>query len=408
MPFQHHRWLRNSLLNLLIVSAIGVVLRYKIVYSLPFIDQKHLLHGHSHFAFSGWITQAIMILMVGRLSKDLENAFLKYKWLLTANLVAAYGMLITFPLEGYGLFSISFSTLSIFISYIFGYRYWTDLNRLQHSGPGDKWFKTAIACSIFSSLGTFALSVMMAAKIIHQNWYLASVYFYLHFQYNGWFFFACMGLAISAFFSLQPIKKLNRIHLLFSLAVVPAYFLSALWMNIPVWMYVLVIAAAIAQVAAWILMIGMIRRNWQSLKNILSSSGKWLLLLSSFALSIKLLLQLGSTIPALSNLAFGFRPIVIGYLHLVLLGVITIFLLGYMLSNRLIHHSRLRTTGIACFAAGIVINEILLMIQGVSALSYTNVPFINEALLGAAFLMFVSLLLVNLDRKPANMIQRTI
>jgi hypothetical protein len=34
----------------------------------------------------------------------------------------------------------------------------------------------------------------MATKNIHQNEYLASIYYYLHFQYNGWFFFACMGL----------------------------------------------------------------------------------------------------------------------------------------------------------------------------------------------------------------------
>ena len=34
-------------------------------------------------------------------------------------------------------------------------------------------------------------------------------------------------------------------------------------------------------------------------------------LFSALALSLKFLLQLGSTIPALSQLAFGFRPIVI-------------------------------------------------------------------------------------------------
>jgi hypothetical protein len=40
------------------------------------------------------------------------------------------------------------------------------------------------------------------------------------------------------------------------------------------------------------------------------------LCLSAIALSIKLLLQLGAVIPALSTWAFGLRPIVIGYLHL--------------------------------------------------------------------------------------------
>ena len=54
---------------------------------------------------------------------------------------------------------------------------------------------------------------------------------------------------------------------------------------------------------------------------------KYILLFVGFALSAKFLLQLGSTIPALSQLGFGFRPIVIAYLHLVLLAVISLFLL---------------------------------------------------------------------------------
>ena len=46
---------------------------------------------------------------------------------------------------------------------------------------------------------------------------------------------------------------------------------------------------------------------------------------------MKLSLQMVSVVPSLSTLTVGFRPIVIGYLHLVLLGVITIFLIGYFI-----------------------------------------------------------------------------
>ena len=64
MKFTLFRWLKISLFNLLIVATLGVILRYKILYYLPFVDQKHLLHGHSHFAFAGWISQALMVLLV--------------------------------------------------------------------------------------------------------------------------------------------------------------------------------------------------------------------------------------------------------------------------------------------------------------------------------------------------------
>ncbi|MGB4845177.1 MAG: hypothetical protein WBP16_11990, partial [Ferruginibacter sp.] len=97
------RWLKIALINLLIVATLGVVLRYKILFPLPFVDQKHLLHGHSHFAFAGWITQALMTLLVIYLARQTEKPiYKKYRWLLLANLLTAYGMLIAFPIEGYG------------------------------------------------------------------------------------------------------------------------------------------------------------------------------------------------------------------------------------------------------------------------------------------------------------------
>ena len=103
------RWLKISLVNLLIVAILGVVLRYKILYPLPFVDQKNLLHGHSHFAFAGWITQALMTLMIIYLVQHSKsNLYKKYRWLLWANLLTAYGMLVAFPIEGYTALQLLF------------------------------------------------------------------------------------------------------------------------------------------------------------------------------------------------------------------------------------------------------------------------------------------------------------
>ncbi len=395
MDYKIQHWLKIAVFNLLIVAAIGVVLRYKIAYSLPFINQKHLLHGHSHFAFAGWITQALMILLAGDLLKQNGGVgFVKYRWLLNGNLFTAYGMLVAFPIEGYGLYSIIFSTLSIIVSYAFALAYWKDLNMLPVKAVSHLWFKAAIAFNAFSSLGAFALAFMMVAKIVHQNWYLAAEYFYLHFQYNGWFFFACMGLLMAKLSVHAPPLILKKIFLLFVTAVVPAYFLSALWVNLPLWIYLLVIAAAFAQAAGWAYAIGVIKKQFIILKQSMPSIAIWLLIFSAAALSIKLILQLGSTIPSLSNLAFGFRPIVIGYLHLVLLGVITLFIIGYMFAANGILHNKNAAAGAGIFAAGIIINEIFLMIQGIAALNYISIPFINQVLLITAGIMFTGLFIL--------------
>ena len=308
-----HKWLRIAFLNLLIVSVLGVILRYKIAFSLPFIDQKNLLHGHSHFAFTGWITQALMFLLIRQLKHDEQCIVIKkYKWILLSNLLTAFGMLLSFPVEGYGLFSIIFSTLSIFVSYWFAIVFWKDLKLQPIKLLSHKWFKAAVFFNALSSIGAFTLAYIMVKKIMIQKLSLLSVYFFLHFQYNGWFFFACLGLLISVIEQYINDKRLlNIIFLSFFIACFPAYFLSALWLTLPTVIFLMVIASALTQIIAWSFLIYCIWIYRTSFSNISSFSIN-LFKLSALALTLKLLLQLISTIPSLSQLAFGFRPIVIG------------------------------------------------------------------------------------------------
>ena len=401
------KWIRIACFNLLLVALIGVILRYKILFSLPFVDQKHLLHGHSHFAFAGWVTQILMVLLIDAVgTQKNQPLFPKYQWLLIGNLITAYGMLLSFPVQGYGLFSISFSTLSIIVSYVFAITLWKDINTIKQKQVSHLWFKAALLWSVLSSIGAFALAFMMATKTVHQNWYLAAVYFFLHFQYNGWFLFACMGLLFHQMYKANcTLASSRKIFWLFAIACLPAYLLSTLWMHLPLIVYLLVIAAAFAQVIGWILII----KNVQQLKQIFFSrknnTAYILLCLSALAFSIKLLLQLGSTIPSLSDIAFGFRPIVIGYLHLALLGVITLFILGYCLFTHSTIFNTTNKKGITIFALGVVLNEVLLMLQGVTFMGYTIIPYMNEALLFTAIVLFSGLLLLNFPIRKHKFVQ---
>ena len=121
--------------------------------------------------------------------------------------------------------------------------------------------------------------------------------------------------------------------------------------------------------------------------------------LSAIALTIKLFLQAGSTIPALSTWAYGFRPIIIGYLHLILLGVITLFILGYAMYEGYLPHNRNAIRGISIFVAGFIFNELLLLVEGLGAITYTAIPYVNEVLLFAAVVMFSGLLILNVSAK---------
>lgn len=397
MNRQLRTWLRISLISLLLVALAGLIMRYKIIYPLPVVDQKNLLHAHSHFAFAGWITQALMTLLVYYLYQRGDvNAFSRYRPLLWANIITAYGMLFTFPFLGYQFPSILFSTLSIFVSYWFAIQYWRDAGLAPNRNITTYWFRAAVVFNAVSSAGAFYLAYMLASKSAHTTHYLASVYFFLHFQYNGWFFFACMGLlSYRLLLSGVAATKIRQVFLLFVVACVPAYFLSALWLPIGKFIYIMVVVAALLQLVGWGVLMREAVRLFPVIRKQVTVFAGVLFVFFAVALSIKLLLQAASVIPSLSRYAFGFRPIIIGYLHLVLLGVITVFLLAYIAAYRLIPLTAAVRWGIILFTAGIISNELLLMMQGIADMRYEPLPAVNKWLLGAALMLFSGMLLVN-------------
>ncbi len=102
-----NKWLTVSLINLAVVALLGVVLRSKILFPIPGIDFKNLLHAHSHFAFGGWITLCLLVLMTYEILPRQYSKKPVYKWLLTGVFLCAVGMLFTFHVPGVCLFFYS-------------------------------------------------------------------------------------------------------------------------------------------------------------------------------------------------------------------------------------------------------------------------------------------------------------
>src|SRR5690606_8183364 len=128
-------WTRMALINLAIVAFLGLSLRGKIVFFMPFIDFKYLMHAHSHFAFGGWVTLVLLALMTYRILTESMYRKPVYQWLLGGIVVNAYGMLLSFPFQGYGFYSILFSTLFIFVTYGYTFVFVRDILRTAVSGP---------------------------------------------------------------------------------------------------------------------------------------------------------------------------------------------------------------------------------------------------------------------------------
>jgi hypothetical protein len=342
-----------------------------------------------------------MAWVIYRYNKGLDLK--KYNQLFCLGQISAFGMLFTFPFLGYHWPSIGFSTLSVVFSYAMAYRIWIDAGKGSLPMPVIRWFRAAVVMLVLSTFGTFFLAWLMMQKGYSQEWYIGAVYFFLHFQYNGWFLFAILGF-FYCFLSYIPYQSgchsRSQVFWLLLSASIPAYFLSALWMRLPAWMYWSAVLAGILQLAALCYFTLTLLRCVRGTSAAVSPFVKWLWGFALLAFVLKILMQALSVIPSITHFAFGFRPIVIGYLHMVLLGMVSFFMMGFFVQAKLVQlETSLAKNGMILFIGGVLLMEALLMLQGVYSIWYIAIPKANEILFGFALLIFAGLLCLLLAQK---------
>ncbi|MFB0966224.1 MAG: hypothetical protein QMB15_02045, partial [Cloacibacterium sp.] len=260
--------LKFSVFSFVIVAILGVLMRYKIAFSLPFVEQKHLQEAHSHFAFYGFITSCIYILVAQYLSKTVIGIQMnKYQILIGVNFFASYGMLLSFLYAGYFWLSIIFSTIALLNSFVYYFFLYRDLKNLQETSK--IWFLAAFFFAVLSSLGVFTLSYMMASKNVVQELYLASTYFYLHFQYNGFFIFLCLGLLFYHLKEKGILISSTENKMIFGLLFIGCFIgfgLSVLWLKLPVFIYLVIVLATLVQTHGAFVFFKWIKNQWPKIK----------------------------------------------------------------------------------------------------------------------------------------------
>lgn len=377
------KWAVILLFNLVLLAVSGTLLRYKIAFSLPAIDQQAMLHAHSHFAFSGWLSQAFMFMMLLAVFRKTTEPVSEYNTILLTHLISAYGILISFLFGDNNLVYIIFSLINVIAALWFAGKIFGKL-KSSIIETTFRWFKTALVFFVLSLLGSVVYSWIHISGNTNIKLHLIIEYFFLHFTYNGWFVFAGFGLLYSFFTDeIRNSKRLYRIWLMFTIACVPAYLLSVLWLKLNLVVHLIVVAAALMQLVAWFMLMPAIKKL-----NNLNKVTSVLWMLAAVAYTIKLILQAGSTIPELSHFAFGYRPVVIGYLHLMLLGVCSFFVIGSLLHSGLIRLNKIIFTGVLVFITGVILNELFLSVQGISAIVGTYFASIQYWLFGAVLVIF--------------------
>ena len=309
--------------------------------------------------FLGWIFNVLYLSFVEyHLPQKNQAPYLKF-FLVLQTLVMA--MMISFPLQGYGLYSIIFSTLHTFAAIGFIILF---ILRTKGQRSVSLWFaRVALVFFFISTAGPFSLGYLMSNGLGQSHWYNFSIYYYLHFQYNGFFLFGIFSL----FYQLLERKQITfnfKSALLFgrlmALACVLAYSLSILFAKPGLFFNATGAVAGVLQIIATIVFLRQLVSLRRQIRVHFHPLTYPLLKVVLLAFVVKVLLQLFSADPQIAQLAYALRPVVIAYLHLVLLGIITLFVMLWYVERGFVSES-LALKSLSVLLIGFLGSEICLV-----------------------------------------------
>ena len=305
-------------------------------------------------------------------------------------------MLFSFPFQGYGAVSITFSTLYIFASYALGWKLYHDVK--GESRPVSITLRAGTIFLLLSSIGPFALGYFMSQGMGDSIYYKLSIYWFLHFLYNGFFLMVIVSYAFKHF---PPARHARIIAWSIVLSTIGLFLLSSLWTDPPIWVYIISLISTTVQLLAfgyWVFSIRSISANDSSTR----IAGQLILL----AFFLKLLFQVGANFPIVQEFINTTVPYsVIGFIHLVMLGFFSLGLLALFIKHQLVVANNTFKVGLAVFVLGIILSEIMLFTQAVFV--SVNISFFNsffEQLTAVSTLLPIGILLLLISQLKRNRI----
>ncbi len=355
-------WILTALINFLIAALLGLLLRYQFVNTLD-INFRFITHAHSHVAMLGWIYLMLYSLIIYYFIPEKKQVYTRLFWITQ---FAVTGMFLSFPFQGYAAISISFSTLHIFCSYYFVKLLWKDLQIKEL--PERLLVKASLLFMVFSTIGVWSLGPAVATLGNQSAFYNIAIQFFLHFQFNGWFLFAVLAILFKIF-RLSGIKINSKDFKLFFRVFLAATILTfalpiSWYISHPVFLWINAFGILLQLVAA-IIFIKLIKSQWPQFWSKTSGLAKLMFGFAFICLALKTGMQSVSLLPEVAVLSAQIRNFVIGFIHLLMLGVISGFLLAYLFESKLVNlKSTLLKYGTGSFLLGFITTELLLFIQG--------------------------------------------
>lgn len=369
----------SAFFYLSLVGILGLLMRSSewIILPLPF---KNILHAHSHTALLGW---AFVMSITG----ILYYFPLKWKTLKAVKIafsVSIIGMFISFLYQSYGAISITFSTIFVLLAYVLLKKL---LNEIPKEGFDNTILRRGIIYFYFSTLGIWFLGPT-SAMLGKSHWlYDAGIQFFLHFQINGFLLYTVLGLILKQIPKAYHPK--NGLIYFLDTGLLLGTALIAFWVSNNLFFYIFNLISIICLFIGFIPVIQTIIRFMKNTK----PKNAWIL-------SLIILGLIGKLTGHLTNINYDFmealrfnRELIIAYMHLILIGVVSLGFIWNVLSLFNWKLVRIFKAGLVVFVSGFYVTEIILVLQGfriegINAASYILWLFSAIMLLGILVMMF--------------------
>lgn len=385
-----------SIANFLITAILGVVLRYNTIFSINGFLDRYWIHAHSHTGFLGWVFVILAIFgFAFLLPKNAKINRRMYRLLIYFQ-IAVLGMLVTFPFMGYAAPSIIFSTLHMILSIFYVVVFF---NNADSNDLAVKFMKAGLIFMLISSIGPLALGPIIVGGFRGTEWYDMAIYYYLHFQYNGWFTLAVFALLIN-FMIRSGIqideRKGTILYRLLVLGTIMTLALSALGFDFSVFAQIVGMVGAVLQLWAGILLLKMLFVRADLNKIIINNWAKWFFGIALFSWLLKIVMQFFSSLPTIADFVYLSRDAIMTYLHLSFLGFTSCFVIGLLIANNYLKTGNLISRiGYMLFLFSVVSMELTIGLRSIPQyLSINLYKSINSILLVESFLLFVSIFIM--------------
>ena len=307
-----------------IAGSTGSLLRFGLLSGLP--AGLHLInvrHAHSHLMYFGWVTPALMALIVAWLPRLTGRKLSpRFQWVMGATIMfalLAYVMFIQYgyqsaELDGRSLpLSVFAATFNVLAWYAYAFLYYRATRGVSRSRPLRFW-DAALIFMVLASFGAWGVAVVSRLGITDPFWSQAMTHLFLDLFSEGWFVLAALGLI----YAVHPARSERAAHWGEQLIVIglPVLFLLALPVNlVPAGLRAIAGVGGLLVAAGLLLTVAAL---WPAVP------GSWTGWRAPLALlALKALLGLGMVLPVTARWAQqnGLR---IFYLHVLLLGFVTL------------------------------------------------------------------------------------